>query len=270
MPFYSTSAAVVSIRRPYRMYPCCSLYPPNHPLLVGGDVRRAVIDGYPAQNIIATDVQQGMLSDRRYDTGATLARGSFCSRHTALWDLGHEFYRSTHASFPVRFVAGDAFDPAFLALTPILPTNPALPTALTYPANITALTQLHGRASAVHAGSFFHLFPFAHQELLARLLAGLLSPLPGSFLFGAQAGRPTRTAAWCPAPGAVPALDCHSPDSWRALWERVFAEAGVRVEVRAHLRTESRGGRGYAGTAAAGVAAQPQPYHVLEWSVTRL
>ena len=54
----------------------------------------------------------------------------------------------------------------------------------------------------------------------------------------------------------------------RELWLAVLkaqAEAGVAVEVRAHLRTEPRGGRGFvAGGAVA------QPFHLLEWSVTRL
>ncbi|KAH9933146.1 uncharacterized protein BXZ73DRAFT_101113 [Epithele typhae] len=205
---------------------------------LGTDVRRAVVDGFPVGNVVATDISQ------------------------ALWDLGHELFRSSPAHLPFRFVRGNVFDPAFLTPALPLPTSPTVTPAL--PAQrLTSLAPLQGRVSAIYAGAFFHLFSFAHQEHLARLLAGLLAPAPGSLIFGAHGGRPT-PSVWAPAPGA--SMDCHAPDSWRALWVRVFGEAGVRVAVEAHLRTTERGGRDFFGT----WPGNAQPFHVLEWSVTRL
>ena len=58
---------------------------------------------------------------------------------------------------------------------------------------------------------------------------------------------------------------CHSPDSWKELWEGVFAEVGARVEVQARLRKEI-GGDSMFGT----YPGNTDPYHVLEWSVTRV
>ncbi|RPD77757.1 hypothetical protein L226DRAFT_600530 [Lentinus tigrinus ALCF2SS1-7] len=62
----------------------------------GNDVRKAVLDGYPVQNVIASDL------------------------HSQFWELGHEMFRSTESTFPARFVTGDVFDPSFLALSPPL------------------------------------------------------------------------------------------------------------------------------------------------------
>ncbi|KAJ7853571.1 hypothetical protein B0H14DRAFT_3654160 [Mycena olivaceomarginata] len=44
-----------------------------------------------------------------------------------LWDLGHELFNSTPATFPVAFLAGDAFDPAFLEPFPPLTPSSDVP-----------------------------------------------------------------------------------------------------------------------------------------------
>ena len=81
-------------------------------------------------------------------------------------------------------------------------------------------------------------------------------------LFGVQGGKAEK-GYWCPAPGTR--MNCHGPESWRELWEGVFAEAGARCEVRARLRKEI-GGDSMFGT----YPNNKDPYHVLEWSVTRV
>ena len=68
---------------------------------------------------------------------------------------------------------------------------------------------------------------------------------------------------WRPMQGV--SMNCHSPESWREMWERIFGEAGVKVEVQARLRKEI-GGMSMFGT----YPDNTEHYHVLEWSVTRL
>ncbi|KAM5534971.1 hypothetical protein V8D89_011344 [Ganoderma adspersum] len=205
----------------------------------GNDVRKTVIDGWPIQGAIASDLSKD------------------------LWNLGHELFHSTPESFPVPFLEGDILSTSFLAPTPILPTSTTPPSVDTLTLNeVTSLSQLHGRLSAIFTGAFFHLFKFDGQAHVARLLAGLLSPLPGSMLFGVHGGRAVK-GEWRPAEGTR--MNCHSPESWRELWEGVFAEAGARVEVKARLRKEI-GGMSMFGT----YPENTEHYHVLEWSVTRL
>ncbi|KAI0770379.1 hypothetical protein C8Q74DRAFT_1218729 [Fomes fomentarius] len=204
----------------------------------GNDIRKAVLDGWPVQNVIASDLSK------------------------KLWDIGHELFRSNPDTFPVPFLEGDILDTSFLSLTAPLPSSTAPRSPAPSLVSVRSLSDLHGQVSAILTGAFFHLFKFDQQEHVARLLAGLLSPLPGSMLLGVHGGREEK-GFWCPAEGTQ--MNCHSPESWRELWERVFGEAGVKVDVQARLRKES-GGDSLYGT----YPSNTDPYHVLEWSVTRL
>ena len=182
---------------------------------------------------------------------------------TDLWDLGHELFRSTQTTFPVPFLEGDILDPSFLPPVPPLPTSttPLSPHAPLL-STVKSLSELQGHISAIFTGAFFHLFKYDGQARVARLLASLLSPLPGSMLLGVQGGRHEK-GFWCPAPGTQ--MNCHSPESWRELWEGVFAEVGAQVRVEARVRKEI-GGDSLFGT----YPDNTDPYHLLEWSVTRL
>ncbi|KAI0313146.1 hypothetical protein OF83DRAFT_579381 [Amylostereum chailletii] len=208
----------------------------------GNDAYKAVQDGYPSENVIASDLSK------------------------PLWDLGYELFRATPESFPVAFVAGDVLDPSFLAVPD--PANLSPPPTSPPPAlnTLTSLNPLRGHISAVFAGAFFHLFSFPLQTQLARQVASLLSPLPGSLIFGKHGGRPTK-CIW--SPGGEQngySMSCHSPDSWKAMWEEVFRElGGGKVEVKVELKEEI-GGLSFWGT----WPGNEDPYMVLEWSVTRL
>ena len=148
---------------------------------------------------------------------------------TEFWDIGHKVFKSTPESFPVKFIAGDAFDDAFLVRAPVATAPPSDALDL---ASITSLTPLHGRLAAIHASSFFHLFGEAQQAELARRLASLLSPTPGSFIFGLHLAHPEkglRTEFTRPnAPGV--SMFCHGPASWVQLWEEVFGAGSVDVQ----------------------------------------
>ncbi|KAI0788412.1 hypothetical protein C8Q74DRAFT_1367139 [Fomes fomentarius] len=181
----------------------------------GNDVRKAVLDGVPVENIVASDIDPGF------------------------WELGHELFRTTPTSFPVRFLPGSIFDTTFLTLFPPLSTSLIPPSSLLE--SLSASSQ---------------------QQQLARLLAGLLSPLPGSMLFGVQGGRPVK-GPW--GPGVDLKMHSHSPESWREMWEEIFAEVGCKVEVEGTLRREV-GGETFFGM----WPENEEGYYVLEWSVTRV
>jgi hypothetical protein len=120
--------------------------------------------------------------------------------------------------------------------------------------SLTSLNALHGRLSAIHSASLFHLFSEAAQLQLARKLAGLLLPRPGSIIFGCHGGQPAK--------GYVLGTNgrnmfCHSPESWREMWEGEVFETGS-VKVAVHMVNAGR------------VLNESTDFHMLFWSVTRL
>jgi len=199
----------------------------------GNDIRKAASDGFPIQNMIASDLRQ------------------------EFWDLGHELFRSTVDSFPVTFVAGDAFDPKFLE--PHAPFYDAPQTGRPDLSSLTSLTPLQGHLSIIHASAFFHLFDEEQQFRLAKSVAGLLSPVPGSMIFGSHGGAERKGKR----PENLQRKDgrtsrgmfCHSPESWQELWDGQVFEKGT-VKVEAHLGS----GGMYTTT----------EWRMLFWSVTRL
>ncbi|GBE78163.1 hypothetical protein SCP_0110460 [Sparassis crispa] len=58
------------------------------------DIRKAVINDYPVENAIASDLEADF------------------------WRLGHQLFKSTAETFSVRFVPGDALDANFLKQVP--------------------------------------------------------------------------------------------------------------------------------------------------------
>ncbi|KAI0049537.1 hypothetical protein FA95DRAFT_1604348 [Auriscalpium vulgare] len=168
----------------------------------GADVRKAVVDGWPADRVLATDIIP------------------------EFWDMGHELFRSTPSTFPVHFIPGNLFDPLHLAPAPPPLSPPSHPPVL---ASLTNLTPLHGRTTAIHASALFHLFPEAQQRALARLLGSLLAPGPGAAIFGWSTGRAESGVVEFEGGVSHPRLFCFAPADWRALWEDVFGEGTVRV-----------------------------------------
>ena len=126
--------------------------------------------------------------------------------------------------------------------------------------SLTSLNPLHGRVSAIHASSFFHLFNEEKQLDLARALAGLLSPVPGSMIFGVHIGALEK--GFEPSiSGGDRRLWCHSPESWTELWDGLVFEKGV-VEVQSKLVHFQR--RNIQPD-----APQDATVTILVWSVTR-
>ena len=156
------------------------------------------------------------------------------------------------------FICGDIFDDHILNIDDEDSLEPGpLPTLR----DLRSLTPLKHRTEAIHAAAIFHLFDEEHQALLARRLASLLSFKKGSIIFGSHVGRPVKglrtEAAGLGALGAK--MFCHSDESWRSLWNDIFREGTVKIDVtlddmqRVDLRPK------------AGVK-----YYQLTWCITRL
>ncbi|CAE6474851.1 unnamed protein product [Rhizoctonia solani] len=94
----------------------------------GNDARKAALDGYPVENIVATDLRRDF------------------------WDLGFKLFKDDHTTFPVPFLEGDVFSSQLLDLeSPRSTERPHL-------ADLKSLTELLGHVSIIHASAFFHLF----------------------------------------------------------------------------------------------------------------
>ncbi|TFY68443.1 hypothetical protein EVJ58_g1016 [Rhodofomes roseus] len=180
------------------------------PCAFGNDIRKAIADGFPQENSLAADLE------RTY------------------WELGHRLFKSTPESFPVPFVPGDIFNDSYLTSGPPLYTPPSTPAPAL--SGLTSLTPLQGHVSAIHVAMFFHLFDEAKQLALAQRLASLLSPVPGSLIFGRHFSADVKGVRDLLTTGddtpGVSRLFCHSRESWTALWNGgVFKEGTVKVAV---------------------------------------
>ncbi|KAF7342739.1 hypothetical protein MSAN_01989000 [Mycena sanguinolenta] len=195
---------------------------------LGNDVRKIASDGFPSENIIASDLREGF------------------------WTVSHKLYPNPPKKFAGTFIPGDALDPEFLGLMPILKevpegATPNLP-------SLKSLNPLHGRVSAIHTGSFFHLFSEEKQLEIARKFAGLLSPRPGSMIFGCHGTQPTKGFMRGSRDNQI---FCHSPESWKEMWEEQVFEPGT-VEVQSFLKNSGK------------VLNSTTDFWMLYWSVKRL
>ncbi|OJA09532.1 hypothetical protein AZE42_06994, partial [Rhizopogon vesiculosus] len=194
----------------------------------GGDIREVVYDGFPAAKTIGTDL------------------------HPEFWNLGHKLYNTSPGTSPAHFVGGDAFKPEILAVAP--PSTRTTGTPSPDLSNLTSLNPLHGRVSVIHATTFFHLFEEDRQLHMARALAGLLSPEPGSIIFGGHTGAQEKGIVNQVFGGLEIGMFAHSPESWIAMWDGEVFEKGM-VKVEAEFRE---------------VISSGERYPLLLWSVTRL
>ena len=84
-----------------------------------------------------------------------------------------------------------------------------------------------GRVSAIHAGSFFHLFNDDQQIELLKRCAKLLSEGKGSIIIGRQLGSKD------PRNLRGDTFYVHSPQSWETVCKEVFQ--GTAIKYRAEL-----------------------------------
>jgi len=207
-------------------------------------VRKAIFDGWPAQDIIASDIQKDF------------------------WEYGHQLFKSTPETFPVAFIPGDVFDPAFISLRGPFLSMTDVKETVTPPLNtLSSLIPLQGKISAIHMSCFFHLFPEDRQLQLAKIVSSLLSPEKGSVIFGRHVGMPVK--GFRDVKHNQVKRFCHSPESWMQMWvEDVFGGKDEDGNDRVKVETEL--------VSTVGVSledkslAEDEKFGHLKWSVTRL
>jgi len=195
IPAYKSALKVVKERKGalFLDFACC----------FGNDLRNAVADGVPAEQALAADL------------------------HPEFWALGHKLFRSTPETFPVHFIPCDVFNPEHIA--PADPVYDAPKKPLPDPlSKATTLTEFQGHIAVIHSSAFFHLFTEEQQTAAAHALASLLSPIPGSMIFGTHLGA---KEPYTRQNDRGETIFSHSPESWTKLWDgEVFKKGSVKVE----------------------------------------
>lgn len=125
-----------------------------HSYLVGTDARKLVYDGYPASNVLASDIRQSYI------------------------DEGYELYQDSKTC-QIRFFPSDVFD--IFDIPSKNPSNTQL-------SKVSDLNELHDRVTHIHAGLLFHLFDEAAQYTMAFKIARLLKRNTRCIIFGRQQG----------------------------------------------------------------------------------
>ncbi|KAK0435186.1 hypothetical protein EV421DRAFT_1837199 [Armillaria borealis] len=175
----------------------------------GNDPRKAVVDGYPVEQVIASDL------------------------HPEFWELGHKLFKTTAETFPARFIPQDIFQLKGLTKEDVPPSGISIPKL----SQVQSLADLRGNISAIHTSAFFHLFDEEGQFEVAKIMAVLLSSEPGSMIFGVHGGRPEKglRSEVGSNSGRRRNMFCHSPESWRSLWDgEIFPKGSVRVDAFLH------------------------------------
>jgi hypothetical protein len=176
------------------------------------------------------------------------------------WDLGHRLFRTTPDTFPVTFVPGNVFDPEHLSIVPLFTANTPPVTTAPDLRTLTSLNPLRGHVSVIYASALFHLFSEDEQLRLARALAGLLSPEPGSMIFGKHIGLPE--SGHEEVSSTRRRLFCHTSRSWSELWDgEVFPKGTVKVLAFVTEIPKDEVAKIFPGA---------NSVHLLIWSVTRL
>ncbi|KAI6099293.1 hypothetical protein EDD16DRAFT_1889205 [Pisolithus croceorrhizus] len=173
------------------------------------DSRKLAFDGFPPRGIISSDIKKEFL------------------------ELSHFLFRTSNGTWAGHSIPGDVLDPEMLSVAPIargseVRSPPDLST-------LTSLNPLRGHCSVINVSCFLHLFTEEQQLHLARALAGLLSPEPGSLICGTQFSDKEKGYITAVIGSSKPVLFCHSPESWMELWDGIVFEKG-EVEVKVNAR----------------------------------
>lgn len=97
----------------------------------------------------------------------------------------------------------------------------------------SALKELDGSIDIIGASSFFHLFDWQGQKMVALRVAKLLKPQAGSLLVGRQVGN--EQAGEHKRGSGEGSMFRHNSESWRKMWVEVGEELGMRFDVQGEL-----------------------------------
>ncbi|KAJ3486379.1 hypothetical protein NLI96_g4292 [Meripilus lineatus] len=202
---------------------------------MGTDVRKLVMDGYPAQNVLGADLRQAFI------------------------DLGYQLYQDTTAN-PIRFFTSDIFTVHPHPSPPGLAQNTEINTKCEEISQIANLEQLRGRIDHFYLGALFHLFDEETQYALALRVASLLKRQSGSVIFGRHQG--LRSAGLLDDIMKKERYG-HSPSSWMLLWQQVFTEIESKEFAESKVLVEAS----FGGEIETRAIPSAEPSLLLFWSV---
>jgi len=145
------------------------------------------------------------LKNRQVHDGAPSTNLYGCDLTADLINVGYDLYND-HTTLQSQFIVSDIFD------------NKS-----------DLVTRFTGHFDIINAMSFFHLFTWDQQIVIAKRIITLLRPRPGSLLVGRQVGK-IRHSEDPEAEGSLIGY-YHNEESWRAMWEVVGRETGTRWRV---------------------------------------
>lgn len=129
-------------------------------ILVGNNLRKAVVDGWPVKNRIASNLYSSLI----LFLFIFLFKVQTSSIVPEFWECGHEPFKSTLETFTA---AGDAFNPILIELKEPFFSEPTI----SYPTDLRilkSLTLLQKHISTIYTLSLFHLFGEEEQLKLAK------------------------------------------------------------------------------------------------------
>lgn len=125
--------------------------------------------------------------------------------HKKFFNIGYDLF-ADRETLKSKFIASDIFDD-----------------------DSDLVRDLTGKLDIVNTASFFHLFGWDQQIIVAKRIVSLLRARPGSLLIGRQVG--------CADPddtnneGKESLIYRHNLETWKSLWTQVQEETGTQWEV---------------------------------------
>ena len=103
------------------------------------------------------------------------------------------------------------------------------------------LKEMKGQVDIVFAGSFFHLFDWEQQSIVAKALVKLLEPVSNCMIFGHHMGS-VHAGAYPHGLSSSNLIFKHDVASFRELWRQVGATTGTQWRVGATLELNQTSG----------------------------
>ena len=119
-------------------------------------------------------------------------------------ELGYDLFRDK-GTLQSTFITGDVFDDS------------------------SPLKELDGKVDVIGTSSFFHLFNWEKQKIVARRIVKLMKPQSGSLLVGKQVGSIEPHEA--PGRSNLSTRYQHNLESWRRFWDEIGEETGLKFQV---------------------------------------
>lgn len=143
---------------------------------MGTDVRKLVLDGYPAANVAGCDLRSTFMDMGKNDLFLDADRCEITFFTADIFDVSpNSSAQVTNGAYPLASGGKTLRD--------------ALRESNSDVGNASPITLLKGNLTHVYAGAFFHLFDEATQYSVALCLAALVKNAPGTVIFGRHQGK---------------------------------------------------------------------------------